>query len=167
MSVALAAGLLCDLLRCCFRRFLVAEVVAALWNQVAIELVHEWDPCRNVETGDVLLRHVVEMHHERTQAVAVGGYQHATTRPYVRHHGVVPVREHSSHNVGEALGGGDHIRRQRGKPRVVLRVVLVFAVEGEAAAHRTSVATASPARVRAFRLSAFCSDPGGHRNGAR
>src|SRR5262249_7874294 len=73
------------------RRLRVAEVVVAEGTQRLVELVDERDAGGNVQPHDVLLGDPVEVLHERAQAVAVGGDEHALARAEVGHHPLPPA----------------------------------------------------------------------------
>ena len=71
---------------------------------VRVEPVDQRDAGRDVEPHHGLLRHAVEVLHQRAQRVAVRRHADGLARAQVGHDGVVPVGEHPVHDVGQALG---------------------------------------------------------------
>jgi len=85
---------------------------------------------RDVEFGDVIAGDVLEMHHECPQRVAVGGDQDVQFGTQLGNDDVVPVGQHTSHDIGQALGGRQHVGRQQAVALVVDRVLWTVAVDG-------------------------------------
>ena len=98
-------------------------------------------PVGHVEPDDGVLGHPVEVLDQRPQAVAVGGDEHGAAGLEVGDDGVVPVRQHAHDDVGQALGAGTDLRRQRGVARVVVLRPRVVVGQGR----RRGVVGAAPA----------------------
>ena len=69
--------------------------------QPVVELVDEWNSGRDVQLDDVLVADVVEILHQRAQAVAVRGNQHTLSARDRRRNRLVPVRQEARHRVLE------------------------------------------------------------------
>ena len=50
---------------------LITEVAVGNWAEVLIEFVNKWNSCWDVESNDLILRHVVKILDEGTEGVAV------------------------------------------------------------------------------------------------
>ena len=59
--------------------------------QIVVELVDQRDAGRDVQIDHVLLRHLVQVLNERSQAVAVGGDENSLASANRRRDGFVPV----------------------------------------------------------------------------
>jgi hypothetical protein len=102
-------------------------------SQALVELVDDGHARGDLELGDVLAGHLVEVLDKGPQAVAVGRHQYHLAGEQGGRDGVVPVRDHAHHDVGQALraghdaghvaGVGRHVeggtRLQRGRRHVV------------------------------------------------
>jgi hypothetical protein len=93
--------------------------------QLIVQLVDERDPRRNVQLHDVLLADVVQILHERTQAVAVRGDEHALAARDRRRDRVVPVGQEARDRVLERLRAGNLLRPQARVARIAPGVALV------------------------------------------
>ena len=79
-----------------------------------VELVDERDAVRDVEADDVVVGDVVEVLHQRADAVAVRGDQHALAGADRRRERAVPERQHARDRVLQAFGER-HLRRRRAR----------------------------------------------------
>jgi hypothetical protein len=80
---------------------------------LVVELITERDTGRDVERDDFLIRQPVEVLHQGTQRVAVGGHQHDTVPAQVRHDRVVPVGQQPPDDILEALGARHRLEQVR------------------------------------------------------
>src|SRR5690349_18841160 len=82
----------------------ISEVVAIERLQIAVQFVHQRHSSGNVQFHDLALRNVVQVLHQRAQAVAVRRDQHLLPAADGRRNGVVPQRQKTGYRVFEALG---------------------------------------------------------------
>ena len=145
----------------------IAEVVVADRLEVVVELVDERDAGRDVQLDDLRLGDVVEILHERAQAVAVRGDEHALARADRRRDRLVPVRQEARDRVLERFGQRQLGGRERRVARIARRVARVVRRQRAAAGCRSCGARSSPAPRRASPRSRPCSAPAARRSGAR
>src|SRR5712692_7111181 len=67
---------------------LIAQVAPRLWPEAGAQLVNPRHPGRDVQLDHLLIRELVEMLHERAEAVPVRRHQHARMGEEVGHDGV-------------------------------------------------------------------------------
>src|SRR6476646_10102019 len=71
----------------------ISQIEVSQRREVVVELVDERNSGRYVQLDDLALAHVVEVLHQRAQAVAVRREQHPLIVANRRRHGLVPVRQ--------------------------------------------------------------------------
>ena len=108
--------------------------------ELLVELVDERDARRDVQLDDLLLADAVEVLHERAQAVAVRGDEHALIVVDRRRDRLVPVRQEARDRVLQRFGERQLAALQVAVPRVVAGISRI--VDGQG--WRRDVVAAAP-----------------------
>ena len=80
--------------------------------ELGVQLVHQRNAVGDVQAHDVVVGDVVQVLHQGTDRVAVGGHHHALAGQDGGRHGLVPERQHAGHGVFQAFGQRDLRRVQ-------------------------------------------------------
>src|SRR5690606_8561610 len=103
----------------------VAQIVVTDGAQLLVQFVDQRLAGRNVQVHDIVVRDVVQVLDQRTQAVAVGGDEHTTPGTNGRGNGFVPERQNALHRVLETLGGRQQSGIDLGVAAIEARVAFV------------------------------------------
>src|SRR5208283_635396 len=96
----------------------VTEIVMTDRVECVIELVDQGETGRDVEPGDLIIRDIIEILDERTDAVAMGCHKDPFFRTYCWGDRPVPVRHNPAQRVFQRFGGRQLFRFQAGIPGV-------------------------------------------------
>ena len=108
--------------------------------QSRTELVLTRRSRRDVELGDVVDRHCLEMHHQRAQRVAVRRDQHVLPSEQLWRDDVMPIRQHARDDILQAFRGRQHVGCEQSIARIIDRMLRAVGVDG----WRRYVVTATP-----------------------
>jgi hypothetical protein len=103
LSHSLGLSLLLDGFHGLLHGFLVAYVITFYRLQVFIQLIHQGNSCRDIQTDDFLIGEFIEMLDEGPETVPVGGDDHTLSFEDCRSDGIFPIREKAFNSILEAL----------------------------------------------------------------